>query len=219
MNHKQTKSFENTTKDKLVRLLRRLDLTATFPRFFDLPLELREQIYGHFLEMSRGTVSLEELEPYLRRVSPQFHIEASAVANRASYDLTARCRLTVRPRYSHMICALFSPTLAPDPFMGAWEEKPQPIEDDIRSQAERDSQLSWYGGMVGGYNDIDAQMSQERRFERMLLREETTVGGFAFERACSFGCDELWEGMEDMEAEEIRVFGRMRRHVVGWWGH
>lgn len=70
--HKKTESFKKTTKDKLARLLRRLDANPKFSRFFDLPPVLREQIYGLFLANFGGRVEKTQFVRRLRLVSEEF---------------------------------------------------------------------------------------------------------------------------------------------------
>lgn len=191
--HKQTKSFKNTTKDKLAKLLRRLDANPTF-RFFDLPLELREQIYSLFLERLRGSVSLEELEPRLQLVSPQFCHEVSAVANRAPYNLTSIWRDATPSPYSAKYLASWFPPLAPDAFMGPREEKPKPSYDDVHGRQ--------YGlwNWLENSRETQRERHEERReailLEKMVLWEDRSLckGLLMVERVrlAAMCCEKKW---------------------------
>lgn len=90
--HKRTRSLKKTTKDKLARLLRRLDANPSI-RFFALPPELREQIYGFFLHTFDGRVEKKRLIRRLRLVSEDFCREAIAVWDRTSSGTSAEIPL------------------------------------------------------------------------------------------------------------------------------
>jgi hypothetical protein len=75
----QTKR-EKAERRKLEATLYKADTAATF-RLADLPLELREQIYDHFLNGIAGSEvhTHDELYERLQAISPQFREEAGSV--------------------------------------------------------------------------------------------------------------------------------------------
>lgn len=111
------KKTTNSHKKKLAKLLRKPDATATFPKFFDLPLELREQVYRFWLQQFKNKVWRGQLIPRLKLVSDQFCEEALVVYDTARYDLS-----TSRLRYLSAVFTWRSPDIVHtadlDAFMG-----------------------------------------------------------------------------------------------------
>lgn len=111
------KKTNDSHKNKLAKLLRKLDATATFPKVFDLPLELREQVYRVWLKQFKNKVWRGQLIPRLKLVSDQFYEEVLVVYDTARYDLS-----TSRLRCLPAFFTWWSPTIVHtadlDAFMG-----------------------------------------------------------------------------------------------------
>jgi hypothetical protein len=78
----QTKK-DKAERRKLEAAQCKADAAATF-RFYDLPLELREHVYDHFLQdfAIDERLARDELYERLRSISPQFGQEAGSVFER-----------------------------------------------------------------------------------------------------------------------------------------
>jgi hypothetical protein len=78
---------EKAERRKLEAAPYKADAAATF-RFYDLPLELREHVYDHFLIVVTNLESLSQVELHkrLQSISPQFREEAGSLFERGAYQ-------------------------------------------------------------------------------------------------------------------------------------